>query len=216
MDAKAYHFRLVCQVRRPTTEAVLQRDAVFSRSSPQKRHRRRVMCDVGIQKLKHVKCNPRITCICIFPPIIRDLIFRECFGVLHALKHGTEFRMGHTHHVYSYDISVCPFIENAASYCFIGRRAMVIKILNVTHLICGEKQKWHLQLLWMTFSSACDKSRIVALQERTIANCFGTPIAEVKQSRESRSEVSRLAGSSGCAACLARADHVNTTDRPFL
>jgi hypothetical protein len=70
-------------------------DAVFSRSPPQERHRRSIMFDEGIQKLKHVKCNPRITCICVFPSIICDLIFREGFGVLHALKHGTEFRMEH-------------------------------------------------------------------------------------------------------------------------
>src|SRR5215467_1964443 len=120
------------------------------------------MLDVGFQKLKHVKCNPRITCICVFPSVICDLVFRECFGVLHTLKHGTEFSMGHAHHVYSCDISVCPFVENAASHCLVERRAMIIKILNVTHLVLGKKQKRQLQLLWMNVFSACDKSWKVA------------------------------------------------------
>src|SRR6516162_11257421 len=71
--------------------------------------------------------------------------------------------MGHAHHIYKCDISVCPCVKNAASYCVIRLSFVsLVEILNVIHLVPGKKQKRHLQLFGVNVSSACDKSWIVA------------------------------------------------------
>src|ERR1700730_2724217 len=100
-------------LRRPKLDAhKVLRNAIFSGGLFQKRLRRSVVFQVGIQKVQSIERNPGITRVGVLPFVVGYLILRKALRTLPALEHGTKLRVCHAQHIHGEEITMYPGVED--------------------------------------------------------------------------------------------------------
>ena len=118
---------------KPDAHKVL-RNAILSGGLFQKRLRRSIVFQVGIQKVQSIERNPGITRVGVIPSVIGYLIFRKALRILPALEHGTELRVCHAQHIHGEEIAMYPGVENVwTNFVCGGTSRRFVKIFKSSH-----------------------------------------------------------------------------------
>jgi len=105
------------------------RNSIFGGRLFQKRLRRNVVFQVGVQKVQSIECDLGITRVGVLTPVVSHLILRKALRILPALEHRTELWVSHAEHIRGVKITMYPIVEDVWTIFVRGRNSVDVQIL---------------------------------------------------------------------------------------